>query len=293
MNSRRLTFFALAALTVVYGCSPVGVINRLTPSDTYVRTAAIAYGARPRQRLDIYQPGDRPSHAPVVVFFYGGSWSSASREDYLFVGEALASRGIVTVIADYRLYPEVRYPEFLTDRARAVAWTIREISTYGGDPHRIFVSGHSAGAYNAAMLALDPRWLRRQGVSSRDLAGFIGLAGPYDFLPITDVDIRPIFNAPDTPADSQPMNHVTPDAPPALLLAATQDRFVFPDRNTKVLAARLRAAGDEVTVKLYPNVTHITLIGAMVKPLRRLSPVLDDFSSFVLSHGARRGGAPS
>jgi acetyl esterase/lipase len=284
MASRRLSLASIAILTLLYGCSPVAVLNQLTPSGTYLRTPDVAYGPDPHMRLDVYRPSSLPADAPVVVFFYGGSWSSGGREEYLFVGEALASRGIVTVIADYRLYPEVRYPEFLKDCAAAVAWTFQHVAQYGGNPDRIFVAGHSAGAYNAAMVALDPRWLAPWNLKPSQLAGFVGLAGPYNFLPIVDEDIKPIFGAPNTPLDSQPIAHVTGPAPRTLLLVARSDRFVFPDRNTEVLAARLREQGDPVTVRSYGGVSHTTLIGSMARPLRVLAPVLDDFSSFVLAH---------
>jgi acetyl esterase/lipase len=284
MVTRRLSLVGIAALTLVYGCSPVTVLNRLARDDTYVRTPDVAFGGDAQLRLDIYQPRALPLRAPVVVFFYGGSWSSGEREQYLFVGEALASRGIVTVIADYRLYPQVRYPDFLRDCAAAVAWTFQNIEAYGGDPARIFVAGHSAGAYNAAMIALDERWLQPFGLEPRRLAGLVGLAGPYNFLPIVDDDIKPIFNVPVAQPDSQPVAHVSGHAPPTLLLVARGDRLVYPERNTEVLAREMRERGDAVTVKTYGGVSHTTLIGAMARPLRSLAPVLDDFSSFVLAH---------
>jgi acetyl esterase/lipase len=284
MVTRRLSLVGIAALALVYGCSPVTVLNELAPGDTYVRSTDLAYGPDPHMLLDVYQPSARPRDAPVVVFFYGGSWQSGSRAEYLFVGEALASRGIVTVIADYRLYPEVRYPDFLRDCAGAVAWTFRNIARYGGDPQKIFVAGHSAGAYNAAMIALDERWLKPWDLAPAKLAGWIGLAGPYNFLPIVDEDIKPIFGAPNTPADSQPVAHVTKGSPATLLLVAKNDRFVYPERNTDVLADEMRALGDAVTVKSYDGVSHTTLIGSMARPLRGLAPVLDDFSTFVLTH---------
>jgi acetyl esterase/lipase len=285
MITRRFALLGIAALSVCHGCSPIAVLNTLAPSSTYRRTRDVAYGPDARMRLDIYQPAGVTQAAPVVVFFYGGSWSSGRREDYLFVGEALASRGIVTVLADYRLYPQVRYPEFLEDCAAALAWTFTHIDGYGGDPLRVVVAGHSAGAYNAAMLALDGRWLGAHRISPARLAGFVGLAGPYNFLPITGAGVKLIFNDPYTPLDSQPVAHVHPGAPAALLLAAMNDRFVFPDRNTQVLAEKLREAGDQVTVNIYPGLSHTTLIGAMSKPLRGLAPVLDDFSAFVLARG--------
>ena len=165
----RLSTAVLAAVGLA-ACSPLQILNTLS-SDPDSRVAAdIAYGEGARRRLDIYAPPNA-SNAPVVVFFYGGSWNSGSREDYEFVGRALASRGIVAVLADYRIYPEVRYPSFLRDSAEAVAWTVGEIDRYGGDAERLFVMGHSAGAYNAAMIALDGRWLAEYGIEPSVFVG--------------------------------------------------------------------------------------------------------------------------
>jgi acetyl esterase/lipase len=272
---------ALAILSAVVACSPVATINALTPTSTYTLHADIAYGQDPRQKLDIYIPRDAQKPSPVVTFFYGGNWNSGSRKDYQFVGEALASRGMVVVIADYRLYPQVRYPEFLKDCAAAVAWTLRESANYGGDPRRLFIMGHSAGAYNAAEIALDSRWLAAQGLSPSIFKGFIGLAGPYDFIPIENPDTRPVFLYPDTPPDSQPINHVSATAPPTLLVASNNDSLVNPVRNTGGLAKRLRSAGVPVEEVYFDRTTHTTLIGAMSRPLRALAPVLDTVDTFV------------
>ena len=283
----RLSLILPALVGLLAGCSGAGsrIINALTPSAGYVETRDIAYGDGPRRRLDVYRPAGLPAgaKAPVVVFFYGGSWRTGSKADYRFVADALTSRGIVTVIADYRLYPEVRYPEFLDDTAAAVAWTFREIDRHGGDPTRIFVAGHSAGAYNAAMIAFDPRWLARQGLAPNQLRGFIGLAGPYNFLPIQDEAVKPVFDGPNPPPDSQPIDHVTPESIPSLLIAAKNDRFVYPEVNTEAMAERLRAAGAEVTVVVHTGVNHVTLIAAMSRALRALAPVAKEFSDFVLS----------
>jgi acetyl esterase/lipase len=219
----------------------------------------------------------------VVVFFYGGNWVSGERADYAFVGRALASRGIVTVVADYRLYPEVSYPDFLRDAAQAVAWTAREVARYGGDPKRLYVMGHSAGAYNAAMVALDPRWLAEFGMRPADLRGWIGLAGPYDFLPIENPTTKPVFHFPDTPADSQPVNQVRPGATPALLIAARDDRLVDPLRNTGHLASAMRARGVTVQELYYDRARHTTLIATFAPPLRWLAPALDDVAAYVTS----------
>jgi len=144
----------------------------------------LTYASEDRGHFDVYAPPRPSPRTPVAVFLYGGSWQSGDKALYRFVGRSLASRGIITVIPDYRVYPEVRYPAFLRDNARAVAFAKQHAAEWGGDPGRLFLIGHSAGAYNAAMLALDRRWLGEVGLDPRrDLAGFVGLAGPYDFLP--------------------------------------------------------------------------------------------------------------
>lgn len=209
---------ALVAALALVACSPITALNALAPAGTHTRTADVAYGDGPRQKLDIYRPAQpAPTGGwPVVVFFYGGSWNSGARSDYAFVGEALAARGILTLVADYRLYPEVRYPDFLRDSAAALAWGLEHASPLGGNPRRVFVMGHSAGAYNAAMLALDARWLQGNPAGAHqpaELAGFIGLAGPYDFLPMTNEDTQPVFFHPNYPAGSQPVSHVSRTAP--------------------------------------------------------------------------------
>ncbi|WP_306437082.1 alpha/beta hydrolase [Bordetella genomosp. 9] len=280
---------ASPALIALVACSPLKVLNAFVPDNDGVRVIAnMHYGTDPRQSMDVYVPRDVAA-PPVVVFFYGGSWSGGSRAQYRFVGDALATRGILAVVADYRVYPLVTYPAFVEDAAAVVAWTLRNISTYGGDPRRVFVAGHSAGAYNAAMVALDPRWLGKAGATPAMLAGWIGIAGPYDFLPIVDEDIKPIFAFPNTPPDSQPLAYVSPSAPPTLLIAGTSDRVVDPVRNTDRLADALRAAHVPVLLKRYTRVGHGLAVGAFAWPLRWTAPVLEDVTDFVKTTPAGHG----
>ncbi|KPN88869.1 alpha/beta hydrolase [Pseudomonas nunensis] len=268
-------------LAAISACSPLKMLNALTPDDSFNKTEGIAYGSDPRQKLDVYVPLHPAENAPVVVFFYGGSWNSGSRSDYSFVGEALASRGIVAVLADYRLYPQVRYPLFLEDGAKAVAWTHEHIRQFSGDPKRLYLMGHSSGAYNVAMLALDPQLLGAVGMSPGDLSGWIGLAGPYDFLPIQNPEVRPVFFWPHSPPQSQPINHVSHAAPPALLIASRDDEVVNPTRNTSGLASKLRAAGVPVQDRYYSRTGHATLVATLSRPMRGLAPVLDEVTSFI------------
>ena len=290
MSRRRRWLAALGLLPLLQACSPLRLINATVASGTHTVQRDLAYGSEARQRADVYLPAVTTRNAPIAVFFYGGSWSSGDRGDYRFVGEALASRGVVTVVADYRLSPEVRYPVFLQDSAQAVRWAAERAASFGASRDRLFIVGHSAGAYNAAMLALDPRWLGAQGLSPQQLAGWVGLAGPYDFLPIGIPEVQQAFDWPRTPADSQPLFHVTSKpfatAPPALLLAARADTLVNPIRNTVSLAQALKARGTPVDYSLYDRVSHTSLIGAMALPLRGLAPVRDRVSRFVLQHTA-------
>ncbi len=280
---RRSLIAMLPALLTA--CSAVDLLNATVATDTYRRTEGLAYGAHPRQQLDVYRPKDALSNAPMVVFFYGGNWSFGERGDYRFVGEALASQGIVTVVADYRLSPEFRYPAFVEDSAGATSWAFDHAREYGADPSRIFVMGHSAGAYNAAMLALDKRWLQAHGLLPSRLAGWIGLAGPYDFLPIGEPKTQVAFNWPATPKDSQPLSHASGGSPRALLLAPVTDKVVDPVRSTVAMAERLKSSGVKVESGLFENVSHVTLLASMASVLRGKAPVLEQVSAFVKAPG--------
>ncbi len=273
----------VAALALLAGCTKLGTLNGLnnvTPGDggTAHVAADVAYGSDPRQTLDVYAP-EGVSRAPVIVFFYGGSWNSGRRQDYAFAAKALASRGFVVVVPDYRLVPQVRYPAFVEDGAAAVAWTVANIARYGGDPARIGVSGHSAGGYIAILLALDGRWLAAAGVPGAIKAG-VGLAGPYDFYPFeAGGAAEAAFGQAPDPRQTQPISFARAEAPPLLLLTGDEDTTVKP-RNATALAAALTALKSPVTVKTYPNIGHIGIILALSKPFRGKAPALADMTGF-------------
>jgi acetyl esterase/lipase len=280
----KILFVLLLLALGLAACAPVRVLNAVaSASPGHVVEPGVAYGPLARQRLDLYTPASAPPPGgwPVVVFFYGGSWNSGERADYRFVGAALAARGVLTLVADYRLYPEVRYPDFLRDSALALAWGLADAARLGGNPRRVFVMGHSAGGYNAAMLALDPRWLAAAGRRPQDLAGWIGLAGPYDFFPTENPDAQPVFFHPNYPAQAQPIEFGATQGVPAFLGAPQNDRVVSPTRSTQALATRLESTGTAVTLRLYGRATHATLIGAFAPPLRWVAPVLDDVLAFI------------
>ena len=283
-NYLRLTLASGAAL--LQGCSPLALVNRWVPSSAFREQTGIAYGQNARHQLDVYRPADAPpAVAPVIVFFYGGNWNSGQRADYRFVGAALASKGYVAVVPDYRLYPGVRYPDFLADSAHAVRWVFERIGEFGGDARNVFLMGHSAGAYNAAMLALNAEYLRAAGVDARRVRGLIGLAGPYDFLPLSGPITKAVFGFPDTPITTQPIHFASSAAPPAMLLTGERDDLVDPGNSAR-LAARLQQHNVPARVIAYPSLGHRTLLGALAPSLHALGPVLDDVAGFINQRAA-------
>ncbi len=252
----------LVAVLGLSGCSGVTVLNTLAPERGVRVSENLLFDPSHDLALDIYQPANA-HQAPVVVFFWGGSWQEGDKSLYQFVGRALAARGFVVAIPNYRLYPAVRYPAFLHDSARAVAWVHAHIQRYGGNPQHMVLMGHSAGAYNAAMLALNPEYLHVVGLNRQDIVGMIGLGGPYDFLPLVDPALQAIF-APAAPdlATTQPIHWVGKHSPPMLLIESTVDTIVAP-KNTRNLGAALRAQGDSVRVLMVPDLSHQWLIGVV------------------------------
>jgi acetyl esterase/lipase len=273
----RLAAAVLLAVPAA-GCGP-RLLNALVPDDGYRLEGDRAYGDDPRQRLDVYVPDGRAGPAPVVVFFYGGRWETGDKGQFQFVGQALAARGFVTVIPDYRRYPDVRFPRFVEDGAAAVAWIRDNIGGFGGDAGSIHLMGHSAGAHIAALLALDHDYLAAAGVAPEAVTSLVGLAGPYDFLPLDDPTLEEIFAVADMAA-TQPITFADRRAPPTLLLHGAADRTVLP-ANSERLAAALATAGNQAEIRLYPGVSHVDLVIALAAPLRWLAPVLADVTGFL------------
>ena len=276
---RRALLAAGSAL--LSACSPLGLINALTPADAGGRLAAtgLAYGPDARHRLDIYVPESDAGRAPVMVFFYGGGWNSGERADYAFVGRAFAAQGFVTVIPDYRLVPQVRFPTFVEDGALALRWVRGHIAGHGGDPSGVVLAGHSAGAYNAMMLALDRRFLARAGLPPGFVRSAAGLAGPYDFLPLDDPRSIAAFGDYPRLAETQPVSFAGARAPRVFLATGDEDETVRP-RNSVSLAAKLRAVGAPVELRTYPGLGHAGILLALNAGFRSRAPVLADIVRF-------------
>jgi acetyl esterase/lipase len=280
---KLLALFALASVVVfAAGCTSVSflIANSATLTGRYDRSTNHSYGPEPRQKLDVYAPEDAQDR-PIVVFFYGGSWTAGSRGLYRFVGAALAERGIVTVLPDYRLYPQVKFPLFVDDGALAVAWVQQHAHEFGGDPHRIVLMGHSAGGHEAAFLAYDRQLLEKVGARPEWIVGLVGLSGPYALEPDTQI-LNTIFASPYTEADWQPVRFVTPQSPPTLLVHGTADDVVS-IKHAEKLRDVLQANRVRVETQFYPDKTHADTVAGFSVPARRRTPVLDQSVSFIES----------
>lgn len=255
--------------------------------------SAVPFGSH-GQTLDVWAPnaaaGGRKH--PVLVWWYGGGWVKGDRAAYAFAGRAFAQAGIVVIVPDYRKVPEVRFPAFLTDGAQAVAWARDNALRFGGDPARLALAGHSAGAYTAVMLALDPRWLWAEGVDPAIVKAAVGLSGPYDFYPFaTKRSIDAMAGWP-RPLETQPIHFARGDAPPMLVVTSGDDRTVRP-RNAINLAARLEKLGAPVRLKRYPGLDHEDVVMALAKPFRDKAPVLADTLAFLRQAGLALEPTPS
>jgi acetyl esterase/lipase len=273
--------FALAFTAVfgLSGCSSLDMVNAFTPSPSGL-PVTLSYGSSERQRVDVYQAGRRK---PLVIFFYGGSWNSGSRTDYRFVARAFNDLGYSVAIPDYRLTPEALYPDFLKDSAQAISLLINRAEEFGADPQRVILVGHSAGAYNAMMVALDQRWLSPE--DRQRIRGVIGLASPVNFLPIQLPAARLAFHWPNTPRDSQPIEHVSSSSPPILFINANNDPLVDPRINSIAMAEKLRAANVYVEVENFDGplgmINHARLVATLSPTFQFLSPTLDKSRVFI------------
>ncbi|HEX4298321.1 MAG TPA: alpha/beta hydrolase [Devosia sp.] len=260
--------------------SPLGWLDALVPKDSASRqiATAVRYGPDPRHLLDLYAP-TRGRNWPLMVFVYGGGWEGGSRSDYHFAGRALAALGLLTAVVDYRVYPQVHFPAFVDDVGRAAHWLGANAAAEGGDPGRVVLAGHSSGAYNVVMLALQPERFGAPELAGR-IAGVVGLAGPYDFYPF---DVRQAINAfgrAPEPRLTQPVNLVTPAAPPMLLAHGIADT-ICGDYHTVRLAQKLREAGVGVVERHYAGLGHEPLVLGLMRPFRRLWPVYGDVAQFL------------
>lgn len=263
------------------GCSRLDALNAIEPPARAESARDIAYGNHPRQKLDVYRPREAAAGPrPVVIYLYGGSWRSGERGGYAFIGERFSEAGFVVLVPDYRLHPEVTFPAFVEDAAAVVAWAKANAARHGGDPNRIYVLGHSAGAHSAALLATDRRYLARHGLAPDSLAGIVGLAGPYAFYPSRFRSTRAAFASAAREDEARPVTQAHRAMPPMLLLHGQGDTTVDP-ANSRDFAAAIRAAGGRVELREYPGTGHIGILLALTDRFRARAPAFADSVDFM------------
>lgn len=278
--SARTRLIALACTLLLSGCTAIGTQLANLPArfDGITVKHDIKFDATTAQTLDIYLPPDAHKEHDVIVFFYGGRWSSGSKDDYAFVGSAFAKAGYVVAIADYRKYPDVRFPAFAQDAASAISWVADNIKTYGGNAKRIFVSGHSSGAHIAALVAADPTYLAAYNKPQDTIKAFAGMAGPYAFIPEED-DLKDMFGPPENYPRMQAPTFIDGQQPPMLLLWGQDDTIVGRFNLEKLQAAIDDKVGCART-RIYKDIDHIWIVGALSWLGQHKAPVLDDITSF-------------
>jgi acetyl esterase/lipase len=259
------------------GCSPLDVVNFASGSANYRLAEDVAYGTRPRQTLDLYGPSEANPNGCRIVFVYGGNWRQGDKRDYGFVGAAFARRGHEVAIPDYRLYPEVIFPDFVHDIALSVSWYQQR-----GDKRPLILMGHSAGGLIAALLSYDAQYLNAHEKAPDHIAALVTLAGPHDyFLPTDNQRWSAIFG---TDAERQvhalPVRHVTTNAPPTLILHGADDGLVTP-QSARSLASALEAHGVNHKLQIYPDIGHRRLVASIAPPLQFLAPTFNDVLHFI------------
>lgn len=289
MTIPRKLFVVAIALIALIACTPAALestglsaVSANAGLEDISRVANLTYGPLERQKLDVYQPKNAKTPRPVIVFTYGGGFKSGSKDEYGFVAEAFSSLGYVTVIFDYRLYPQATWPAYLEDGAQAIAWVSKEIGKYGGDPNRILIAGHSAGAYIAAMLAVNPEYLRAANVPDGTIKAALTFSGAYEFWNANrkahggfiGADIQEVMGPAETAPQTQPINYVEKNAPPFVIVHGTDDGLLEPAQ-AKAMKKKLEAAKVPVIYLEYP-MAHATTILAMAKPLRGLGSTFVD-----------------
>mgnify|MGYP001179298479 CR=1 FL=1 len=269
MNYYLVALLVIVAL-VTTGCQPTRVLNAVTPSGTYTLERDVAYGDNPRQRFDIYHPTDK-QHSAVVVFVYGGAWEEGNKEDFEFIGQAFTRLGYTTLIPDYRVFPEVEFPDFIDD----VAVAMTTFSSHQNRTVEFILVGHSAGAHSAAMLATDRRYL---GELQEQIIALIGLSGPYD-LPLEHERVGEKFTRVDG-NEANPIELASAAHPPTLLLHGQADTVAKPAHSERY-AERLQKLDVAVETHFYPRIRHVDMVASLASPLRFWSSAYTDIEAYL------------
>jgi len=271
---------SLAMILGLFACAPVTVLNTITPSASFSKLKNISYGALERQKLDIYKPANAKVGAPVLVFIHGGSWTEGSKDIYKFLAEGFTSEGYEVVVPNYRLYPQGRFPDMITDSAEAVSYAAR---SYPGRP--LILMGHSAGGYNVMMLATDKTYLEKAGTDlCARISGVISLAAPTGAYPLKEEPYITIFPDRFTKGDA-PLNLATAPIPPVFMINGADDKTVGP-KNARVLAEKVEMRGGKSRVGIYDGLNHIDVIKNLSRHFDGSTELKADIVRFIDAHAA-------
>ncbi len=273
----------LLTFTLLTACSPFkfAVVNAPAYSYDGEIKQNVSYGPLAEQKLDIYIPKSEAKSLPVVVFFHGGRWTFGDKSQYKFVGMTLSNLGYVVVIPDTRLFPKIKFPTFVEDAAKSLAWVHKNIADYSGN-QTLFLAGHSSGAHMAALIVADSAYLQAFALSPNIISAFAGMSGPYDFEPDSP-ELIDIFSPPSNFPKMVVTNFIGGDEPPMLLIYTREDETVHP-LNLKKLEAGITRANGQVETIIYDHGGHAAPVAAFSWVNPADLPAAQDIDRFFKSH---------
>ena len=236
----------------------------------------IPFGHTGSLKLDVYKPKTKSEKKDILVFIHGGNWSNGSKKLYRFFGRGMARKGILTVVIDFRQYPSATYSGMAMDAAEAVAWIRQHAAEYGGDPEKIFVAGHSAGAHLAALISTDNSYFDSLEIKSPvkgcilidpfglDMYTYLKKEEPYKY----DV-YRTVFTKDSVQwKRGSPVNHLHPGMPPFMLFRGGR---TYPNivEGTDRFAEALKKYQPDASVIVVPRKRHAGMIFSYTNPRKK------------------------
>ncbi|WP_409431943.1 alpha/beta hydrolase [Litorimonas sp. RW-G-Af-16] len=266
---------AMGLIFAVAACAPVTLLNTITPSSSFSKAKDVSYGPLERQKLDLYKADTPKPDAPMLVFVHGGSWQEGSKDIYKFLADGFTKDGYDIAVPNYRLYPQTKYPGMIEDTAKAIAYAAVQ------NPDRpIVVIGHSAGAYNALMAIMDPRFMAAENLATCErVAGVISLAAPTGAYELKDPPYPTIFPGRFQGEDA-PLAHADQPLPAMFLINGADDTTVG-RKNAEMLAEKIEASGGNAKLKIYDGMNHTEAVQFLSRHFDGDSSLKSDIASFI------------
>jgi len=280
---RTLRFACVATITLAAGFAParekpVVAEARMTEYEVE-RLADLEYHSGPdvdiRHKLDLYVPTGAKNY-PVMIYIHGGAWKSGSKTLYIGLGRTFARHGIGVAVINYRLSPRVKHPGHIEDVAKAFAWVKANVAKHGGDPNNITVMGHSAGAHLAALLALDPTYLKAEKLEPNAIRGVVAVSGVYQIEPGGELTLPAFGTDAAECRKAAPMTHVKEKHPPFLIAYAENDYATFDKMAIELHAALVKARVSASLMKVDAR-NHISVIVSVLSDIDPLNEAIRKF----------------